>query len=231
MGMIAAAMGWARDTYYENLSSENIQIGIRVLTPLKKSFHRLNFLSIKSTGDLAKKWSSDFRGEEGRIQTPFEIVSAWSIPKGEVTYQVFVTPTKSGAEVFKAIKEQFLNKEPVFNITLGIANFIASIYSIELISSENTIKKTSQEHILMHSAVPTGLIEDLKFEKDEYDSYNFIEEDMMPGDFIANGNREVRKMNRLLFSTTQNPIRVKLNTHYFQIKLSDETINIQFVDT
>ena len=64
MGIVAAAMGWPKDSYYEDLASENIQLGIRVLKPLKKSFHRLNFLSIKSTGDIAKHWSSDFRVEE-----------------------------------------------------------------------------------------------------------------------------------------------------------------------
>jgi len=84
MGIVAAAMGWSKDSYYEDLASENIQFGIRVLRPLKKSFHRLNFLSIKSTGDIAKNWSSDFRGEGGRIQTPFQVVTAWDLAKGDV---------------------------------------------------------------------------------------------------------------------------------------------------
>ncbi|MCX6166236.1 MAG: CRISPR-associated protein Cas5, partial [Ignavibacteriae bacterium] len=75
MGIVAAAMGLQKNSYYEDLASEKIHFGIRVLSPLKKSFHRLNLLSIKSIGDMAKKWSSDFRGEEGRIQTPFEVVS------------------------------------------------------------------------------------------------------------------------------------------------------------
>lgn len=234
MGMIAAAMGWPRDSYYEKLSSDNIQLGIRVMTSLKKSFHRLNFLRIESTGDLSKSWSSDFRGHGksgGRIQTPFEIISAWNIPKGDVIYQVFITASESGVQVLEEIKERFLDKEPMFNITLGIANFTASIYEIELVGSNKAIKMTSQEFILMHSAVPTTLIEDLKFEKEEQGNYNFVEEDMMPGDFLANGNREVKKMNRLLFSTTQYPIRVKLKSHYFQLILSDETINIQFMDS
>jgi CRISPR-associated protein Cas5h len=46
MGIVAAAMGLPKDSYYEDFSSEKIKFGIRVLSPLKKSFHRLNFLSI-----------------------------------------------------------------------------------------------------------------------------------------------------------------------------------------
>lgn len=153
------------------------------------------------------------------------------IGKGEVIYQIFISPKESGIEVFNLIKGQILHNGPVFNITLGTANFTASIYDMELVDSDKTIEKSSQDFLLMHSAIPTKLIEDLKFEKEEFGNYNFVEEDMMPGDFVANGNREVRKMNRLLFSISPNPIRVKLNSSFYQVTLENETINIQFVDS
>ena len=71
MGIVAAIMGLERDSYYELLASENIHFGVRVITPLKKSFHRLNFLSIKTLGDLSKKMSSDFWGEGGENSNCF----------------------------------------------------------------------------------------------------------------------------------------------------------------
>lgn len=231
MGIVAAAMGWPKDSYYEDLASENIRFGIRVLTPLKKSFHRLNLLSIKSLGDLSKKWSSDFRGEGGRIQTPFEVVSAWNIAKGEVEYQVFLTAESNGKTVFERIKKHFLQEQPVYNITLGTANFSARLFGVQLIKDEQILQiPKSDDYIQMNSALPVELVEDLKFDKDEYENYNFVEEDMMPGDFIGNDNREVRKMNRLLFSTTPYPLRVKLNSSYYQIISETEPINIQFMD-
>ncbi len=230
MGMVAAVMGWARDSYYEDLASEKIRFGVRVLSPLKKSFHRLNFLSIKSTGDMAKKWSSDFRGEGGRIQTPFEIVSGWDINKGEVIYHIFISPTESGTDIFENIKIQFTQNEPVFNVTLGTANFTASINEVEIIDSEKIIEKSSDDFVEMHTAIPSSHVLDLSFSKVEFRNYNFIEEDMMPGDFMENSNREVRKMNRLLFSITPNPIHVKLNSPFFQTELHHETINLQFMD-
>ncbi len=196
-------------------------------------FHRLNFLRIGTS-------AQDFRGvssrssdkaQTGPIQTPFEVVSAWNIRKDEVVYQVFISSKEPGAKIFRSIKDHFLQKEPVFNITLGTANFTASIDGIELINSDKIVEKSVSGFVLMHCAVPTKLIEELQFEKDEFGNYNFIEEDMMPGDFVANGNREVRKMNRLLFSITSNPIRVKLNSPYFEIVLQGQTINLQFMDS
>ena len=204
MGMVASFMGLERDNYYEILSSENIHFGIRVLTPLKKSFHRLNFLSIKNLGDMSKKFSSDFRGEGGRIQTPFELISGWDIRKDEVIYQIFITSTTEGGEVFESIKNHFINSYPVFNITFGEStNFSASITDIYLCDAKMDDRFNSENYSLVHSAIPTKHVDDLKFDKEDFESYNFVEEDMMPGDFVSNNNREVRKMNRLLFSTTK----------------------------
>ncbi len=230
MGIIAAAAGWSRDSYYEKLSSKRMCFGVRVLTPLKKSFHRLNFLSIKSLGDLSKGWSSDFRGTGGRIQTPFEIVTGLDIKKDEVVYQIFVKPKESGLETFEFLKKQFLNGNPVYNVTLGVANFSASLHDIMVIKSDQIKECQSDDYLLVHSAIPSRLVDNLKFEKQEYGNYNFVEEDMMPGDFVADYNREVKKMNRLLFSITSNPLRVKLNSDYYRLEMLDEIINIHFMD-
>ena len=230
MGMVAAAMGWSKDSYYDDLASENIQLGIRVLNPLKKSFHRLNFLSIKSTGDIAKNWSSDFRGEGGRIQTPFEVITGWDLAVGDVSYQIFLKASDKGKTVYDSIKTHFLEKEPVYNITLGTANFTARLTDIEIFSDTNVKTVESKDYVLMNTAVPVELVEDLKFDKEEFQNYNFIEEDMLPGDFIANGNREVRKMNRLLFSITPHPLRVKLTGSYYVLKNDTGELNIQFMD-
>jgi CRISPR-associated protein Cas5h len=230
MGIVAAAMGMERDSYYESFASENIHFGVRVLTPLKKSFHRLNFLSIKTLGDLSKKMSSDFRGEGGRIQTPFEIVSGWDLTKDNVVYQVFISPTDKGEKMFEEIKSQLLYSNPVFNVTLGVANFGASITEIYLAEANTNNDFATNNYVLVHSAIPTVHVEDLKFDKEDFGSYNFVEEDMMPGDYVANNNREVRKMNRLLFSTSANPLRVKLNSPAINLSLPEGDICIQFMD-
>ncbi|HRP33517.1 MAG TPA: CRISPR-associated protein Cas5 [Agriterribacter sp.] len=230
MGIVAAAMGLQKDSYYEEFASERINFGIRVLSPLKKSFHRLNLLSIKSLGDVAKNWSSDFRGENGRIQTPFEVVTGWDIGKNEVIYQIFISGTELGKENFNQIKNHFLTKEPVYNFSLGIANFVAHTYDIELLKDDRISKKKTEDFVLIHSAVPANMVDELKFNRDEFDSYNFVEEDMLPGDFVGNRNREVRRMNQLLFSITPHPLRVKLNSSFYQIATGSEGLNIQFMD-
>lgn len=230
MGIVASVMGWEKDSYYEKLSSQNFQFGVRVLSPLKKSFQRLNFLSIKKTGDISKSFDSDFRGRGGRIQTPFEIISGLNLTKDEVVYQIFLQPTDISNPVYSEIKERFLRSNPVYNLSLGPANFQASLQQVELIQSSDIEQKKSADFIRIHSAIPVSHVDELEFKKDESTQYNFVEEDMMPGEFIGDNNREVKKMNRLLFSTTNYPLRVKLNSPYIQISTKSESLNIQFME-
>src|SRR5699024_10250291 len=140
---------------------------------------------IKSTGDISKSFDSDFRGKRGHIQTPFEVVSAQNIVKGEVAYQIFLSAEESGKDTFSAIKEQLLNGEPVYNLSLGPANFQASIYDQVLIESDDITEQSADDFIHLHSAIPSKLVEELEFSKENYDQYNFVQEDMMPGDFIG----------------------------------------------
>ena len=230
MGIVASIMGWEKDSYYEKLSSDNFRFGVRVLSPLKKTFQRLNFLSIKKIGDISKSFDSDFRGRGGRIQTPFEVISGLNLTKDEVAYQVYLKPVKNNTAVFEEIKEHFLNGSPVYNISLGPANFQASLQQVELIKGSKIQQKKSDHFIRMHSAIPVSHVEELEFKREESTQYNFVEEDMMPGEFVGNNNREVKSMNRLLFSTTSYPLRVKLNTPYLHIETKSESLNIQFMD-
>lgn len=232
MGIVAASMGLPKNSYYEDLASENIQFGIRVLSPLKKSFHRLNFLRIGSNQDDFRGVSSRQSGkaQTGPVQTPFEVITGWNIAQSDVSYQVFIKASSTGKKQFEKIKNHFLNKEPVYNVTLGIANFTARISDIVLFNESDISIANMKDFVLIHSALPVHIVEELKFDRDEYESYNFVEEDMLPGDFVANRNREVRKMNKLLFSITPNPLRVKLVDSFYKIESDSENVNIQFMD-
>jgi len=230
MGMVAAAMGWEKDSYYERLSTEHIRFGLRVLEPIKKSFHRVNFLRVETVGNLAKSMSSDLRGHGGRIQTPFEVITPVELTRGEVAYKVFLGPSNTGDDVFQQIKRQLLDHPPVYNISLGTANFQASIGNIRAIEEPHVKEHNTNDFVLMHSAVPSKLVKELAFEKENLDRYNLVEEELLPGEFIADYNRELKSMNRLLFSLSEKPLRVRLNGSYWMVSLDGKTLNVQFMD-
>lgn len=227
MGILAGMLGLSKDSYYESFRSDKIRIGVAVKTSIKKTFHRLNFLSIKSIGDIKKSFDSDFRGINGHIQTPFEIVSGYNPQTDEVVYRVFVGCFDAGKDTFEKIKYYLQHKQFHYTTALGIASFIASIDNVQLYQ-EVEERTTQAEWLDFHSAVISDNVSEIAFIKEEWQS--FIEEELMPADFKANYDRELIKMNRVLFTTQNVLLRVKFTGVYFQLENSQENQIIQFLE-
>jgi len=223
MGMLASILGRERDSYYEELASERIRISVRVMSPIKKTFHRLNFLSIKS--------KSDFDGSGGRIQTPFEVVSGYDISKDMVVYRLYVSCSEQGKDTFEELKEKVLQKKVHFALTLGTANFTASLMSVRLFDANEIQEIEANGIVMIHSAVPSDAVERLDFDREsEEDSLQMIEEELLPADFIKNHDRELKKMNRVLFSTSMAGMKVELNRNYYKLLGIEETQHILFLE-
>lgn len=220
MGMLAAILGRERDSYYEELASEKIRIGIRIMTPLKKSFHRLNLLSIKNT--------DDFTGKGGRIQTPFEVITGFNLPTDWVVYRIFLGSTPEGRVVFDEIREALSTRKQKYNLSLGTANFTANLMNVHRYKEVHS--ERTNDWIIIHSAVASDTVIQLGFEKDVNGATNFLEEDLLPADFIGNQNREIRKMVRAVYSTRNLPFEVKLSVPYFPISNGSQIQNIVFLE-
>lgn len=221
MGMLAAMLGRERDSYYEELASDKIRIGIQILTPLKKAFHRLNLLMIKGSED-------DFRGARGRIQTPFEVVSGFDVTKDWVVYRIFVSPVDVDSETFETLKDVIINRKQTYNLTLGTANFTASILETQLYEGVESI--TTESWVAVHSAVVSETVNELNFNTATAEIANSLEEDLLPADFLENGNREVSKMTRVLYSTRNFPFEAKLSVPYYKLSSGDTHQNILFLE-
>ena len=220
IGMLAALMGESKDSYYEKYRAENLRIGIRVLSELKKSFHRLNLLMIKG--------SQDFRGGKGRIQTPFEVVTGNDLKKESVKYRIYLAHGED-AELFYEIKKKLQNNERQFNISLGIAGFSAFISNVRNLSA--TEISTQDKWVDLHSAGNSDQIDEIDFPDNPEFKFNHIEEELLPADFIGGDKgREVYRMNRVLFATQDFPMHVNLNGIYYQVKSGNEVENIQFLE-
>ena len=220
IGMLAAIMGAEKDSYYQDYRAYNLKVGIRVLRGLKKSFHRLNLLKINGM--------DDFRGKQGRVQTPFEVVTANDLKKDMVKYRIYLSPGEDD-DLYQSISEKLQDNERQFNISLGIAEFLAFVTNI---GTYSVSEKTSQdEWIDLHSAGNSEQIDEIDFPENPEFKFNHIEEELLPADFIGGKKgREVYRMNRVLFATRDFPMQVKLSGKYYQLLSDDKTENIQFLE-
>jgi CRISPR-associated protein Cas5h len=214
MGLLAAMLGRERDSYYRDLASDRLRIGIRVLSPLKKSFHRVNYLSLKSTGDLMKDNLGDFTGAGGRIQTPFEIVSGHNLITDFVQYRVYLAENTEGGDIFKEIEQVLKSRQSIYNLTLGAANFSASISKVHQYEAKE--EKATDDFIAISSSIPSAAIEHFQMD-DENFSMMSLEEELLPLDFIKHDYRELTNIGRFLFSTNGKSFNVQINRPFYRL--------------
>jgi len=220
IGMLAALLGKDKNSYYESMASDKLRIGVRILCPLKKSFHRLNFLKILGTGD--------FRGRQGRVQTPFEIVSGMRPGSDDVKYRIYISCFDTGKDVFDELESAFQTQNFKYNLTLGTANFSASAFRFQFYDqSQIELVNGGDDFSIIHSALCSDKANEIGFEKNRK---LFIEEELIPCDFVKNGDREVSKMNRVIYSINELPIPVKLEGEYYKLSGTSETEHITFIE-
>jgi CRISPR-associated protein Cas5h len=205
MGVIAAVMGYPRDSYYERLASEALHIGVRVLTPLKKRIHRVNWLKVEGAGD--------FRGRQQHTQTPFELVSGLNPVQDMVSYRVYLADAGGNADIFSQIRASLEQRHQVYTVSLGPANLLGSIGVVEWFPGLEARKDASLR--LFHSALNSAQVSEIEGLGVQR---MMIEQEMMPADFVSDGDREVRKMVRLLYTTDGQPMQVAFSGLFWTLE-------------
>lgn len=219
MGMLAAICGYEKDTYYEYLSSEHIRIGVGIQNPVKKTFHRLNLLKIKGM--------ADFRGKQGRIQTPFEVVTGHNIGQNMVTYAVYVSYLERGITQFELLVKQLQGPGSVYSLTLGPANMLGFISAIQVFEGDQIEEvKLEDAPIELSTAVNSSQVSSLNWEKDRK---LMIEEELTPSDFKANHDRELGNMVRLLYTTDGRSLPINYTGTCWRLGTENHT-NITFIE-
>lgn len=217
MGMTAAILGLSRDSYYEELGPDNLLFGVRALTPLKKSFHRLNLMMIKG--------STDFRGQKGRVQTPFEMITGYDLTRDTVAYRIYIMPTPQGMEVYQRLSQTLSDGKLSYSLKLGPAFCLASLENIR-IGLQPVPMQSDGAFVEVLTAALVDQVKMIDVSKGKL----LIEEELLPATFIGDNNRELASMQRVVFPIDGNPMNVKLVGTYYSIG-GDQPEVITLIDT
>ena len=194
MGLLAARMGLAKESYHELLHSENLRIGVASTGPMRKQFHRVNNLKIKGP--------ADFRGQQGRQQTPLELVSAAGTSRTDLSYRIFLSPGQD-ASAFDAVRRALLEPPPgAFAPCLGAAFCVAFLHSVREVDFGEVPGGTELQ---LRSAVNADWV--MRFGKFVG---LYLEEETLPLDFAARV-RKPTAIVRTFYPTGSENLRVVLN--------------------
>lgn len=219
MGIVASMLGRERDAYYTEMVAERLRIGVGIVNPIKKSFHRLNNLMIKG--------GSDFRGRQGPVQTPYEMVTPWDLRTGLVKYRLFLSATEEGESLLGEISGRLKDASFKFNLSLGPAFCHAQVEDVQWFSKEGWRSQVADDEPLeLVSAVPIHLISAIL----PGDERTIIEEEMLPGEFIDDFNRELKSLHKVLFTTSGLPLSVRLTGRYYSFGIGEGQKNFTFLE-
>ncbi len=182
IGILAAAMGLERDSYYGMLAPSGIQVGIEAATPLRKLTMTENFLNTDAINE------KNLRGAGNRVQITREyVVSA----KGDfLSYNLYYYPINN--EMYSSFKS------PRYPISLGPANMLAFIEDVEKIDCE-IIDDLSNISV-------SGAIRD-DVDVDESEGAELIRESDVPREFI-NERRSAGKLVNYIFPVNAKNYRI-----------------------
>jgi CRISPR-associated protein Cas5h len=207
MGIVAAILGRDRDSYYRELAPDNLKFGVGLLSPVKKSFHRLNLLKI--LGD------SDFRGQKGRIQTPFELVMPTNPRKDDLVYRIYLAGDQH--PLMDELAGHLEKRSSCFNLSLGVANFNAAMKNVRL-DMPVQVYTDLEQYISLRSAI---LSNDVAAFKLGAGKKLRIEEDLTPAAFVDNFDRELAAMQRIVYTTDGSELRARLKIPHYRINNAD----------
>jgi len=136
-GLIAAILGYQKDSYYDLFDKDKSKISIRILNPLKKTRLNLNYINTKEGYIL-----SDIKSAGKRVQVPAEFLK-------DVKYRIYVSLDDN--EIMDDLFELLNNHKSIYTPYLGISECLANFKLVE--DDFLNIENKSNENVNIHSVV------------------------------------------------------------------------------
>jgi CRISPR-associated protein Cas5h len=119
-GMIAGVLGFKKDSYYDVFSPDKCKIGLSVRSPVRKLFQTVNYLFVKTKGDL--------NGINGHTQIPVEFLFP-SIGNNYIIYRIYFW--HKDEKIYQTLKKFLQSKKAMYPPFMGLSELISSLEFIQ----------------------------------------------------------------------------------------------------
>lgn len=204
-GMVAAMLGRERDSYYEEFRDENFKVAVKILKPLRKMTHTVNYMLVKGRKDLYNRTTP--------TQIPYEILTG---VQDEVEYKFYFWHKDN--DLLYELSDRIKNGKFAFPPYFGAAPFSCFISGGDIIETEEI---AGDSLVSIHSVVNVQHIVENSIEV--INGLTRIIKDIIPVAF--NADRVPERTAGVIFDEKCTPIMLKLNTKY----LSIDNENIVFI--
>lgn len=143
-GIVAAMMGYERDSYYEIFNSDKLRIGVKKMNKTSRIIQTLNYSRATSMGELIKG--------VGPTQVPFEVLKS----SDKVKFRIYLY--HEDGHILDEIERRSRESMFVYPPYLGSASFGCSISYIDTVEFEEV---KTEDFISISTAINSESIVDL----------------------------------------------------------------------
>lgn len=139
-GMIAGLLGYEKDSYYEVFSPEKCRIALSSLSPVRKIMQNVNYLFVKTKGDL--------NGVSGHTQIPVEFLFP-SLKKEHIIFRIYFW--HSDEKIYNKTKEFLQLKKAIYPPYMGLSELLSTVEFVKEITVQRI--ESSMEKVRFHTVV------------------------------------------------------------------------------
>lgn len=218
-GLLAGLAGIPKDTYHEYMAPDRLRIGVVSEGNIKRTFHRVNNLSIKNNGD--------FRGKNGHTQTPIELISGLSLKNDLVSYRVYLAPGNNETITYQRLKAVLMDGSFTFAPCLGAAFCPAFISNVVIHTAETVQHIPAGDEVSLSSAVNREWI--TRFDMQRMTRVA-LDEDLYPLFYAENLSRKLGGSIKLMHPTNGQVLPVTLNHEAYALTRDQQTTHLTFLE-
>lgn len=201
-GLVAAILGYERDSYYEKFNTDNFMVAVEKLSRTKKILQTLNYTRATSIRELILA--------KDHTQVPFEVLSG----SDNVKFRIYINHKDD--LISDEIERRLKNKLFIYPPYLGSASFGCNIEYLGTFGFEEVEIK---DYISIDSVIKTDDIEDIRIE-----SYKGkLIKERMPADFSK--GRKINRVNSYIYDDMGKGLEVKFNDKIIRLS-NDKYITI-----
>lgn len=195
-GIIAAILGYERDSYYDLFSVEKLNLAVKKISSTKKIIQSLNYIKATSSGEIINP--------NTHTQIPFEILTG----NEGVAFRVYVNHIDS--EIMHQFEDRIKNNKCFYTPYLGSAPFNCNI---NYIGRYEALEGSSNDYIDINTIIRQNLVVENGI-KITGMNLNLVKE-KMPRDFYE--GRNIKEVTDYIFDEDGLPLNVKLNGSYYTV--------------
>ncbi|MEY8304157.1 type I-B CRISPR-associated protein Cas5b [Anaerosalibacter bizertensis] len=200
-GLIAAILGYERDSYYELLNANNMHVAVRKMGKTRKVMQSVNYMKATSSGEI--------NSPKDHTQIPFELLMG----DNNIRYRFYIT--HEDKKVLATIEERISENRPVFPLYFGSAPFGCYIDYIDILEWS---WDESNKYETIYTVINNDKIQEIDIKNIE----GYLIKERMPRDFGE--GRIIKEVTTYIYEEEGKPLRAKIDGKYAKLSNGESIV-------